>query len=458
MNIFRLSLRNMTSRPLSTALSLVLLTLGVGMIALLLQVNRHIEEQMQNNVRGIDMVVGAKGSPLQLILSAIYHIDVPTGNISLKEAEELKRNRLVESGIPLSYGDSYEGYRIVGTNHDYPAHYEAAPATGRLWEKSFEVTLGATVAKNLGINIGDTFTGAHGLQEGGEGHDEHPYEVVGLLGYTNSVIDQLILTATESVWEVHDHGGDEPSTEDGDDHDHDEEGHNHEGDDHDHDHEGHDHDGEGHEHHDHDGEEHDHDHEEGEHDHEGHDHAEEDEDKEITAMLVKFSNPMGLFQVPRRVNQDTNMQAAVPTYEISRLFGLMGVGVDTLTAIAIIIMAVSGLSVFISLYNALKDRQYEMALMRTHGATRWKLVWLVLQEGLLLTLSGFVLGILFSRVGLWLVSGLMEASYHYQFAVWSWVTEELWLLVAAIGIGLVASLLPAVRVFRINISKTLADG
>ena len=344
MNIFRLSLRNMTSRPLSTTLSLVLLTLGVGMIALLLQVNRHIEEQMQNNVRGIDMVVGAKGSPLQLILSAVYHIDVPTGNISLKEANELKKNRLVESGVPLSYGDTYQGYRIVGTNYDYPALYEAAVSTGRLWEKSFEVTVGATVAKNLGLSIGDSFTGAHGLSEGGEAHGDHPYEVVGLFNYSNSVIDQLILTPTESVWEVHDHGHEEESQtakDDEDDHDH--EG---KGEDHDHDHEGEDHDHEGEDHdHDHEGDDHDHDHEE-------HDHADHEEDKEITAMLVKFSNPMGLFQLPRRVNQDTNMQAAVPAYEINRLFGLMGVGVDTLTAIAFIIMAVSGLSVFISLYNA----------------------------------------------------------------------------------------------------------
>ena len=414
----------MTSRPLSTTLSLILLTLGVGMITLLLQVNRHIQEQMANNVRGIDMVVGAKGSPLQLILSAVYHIDAPTGNISLHEAEALKKNRLVSSAIPLSYGDSYRGYRIVGSNHDYPALYKATVREGKLWQATFDVTIGATVAQNLNLKIGDTFSGAHGLLEGGESHDEHAYEVVGILDYSNSVLDQLILTATESVWEVHDHGHEEED-------DREEEG--------DHDHE------EG---------EHDHD-EEGEHDeHAGHDH---DEDKEITAMLVKFRSPMGIIQLPRMVNTETNMQAAVPSYEISRLFGLMGVGIDTLSAIALIIMIVSGLSVFISLYNALKDRQYEMALMRTYGATRWQLVWLVLQEGLLLTFSGFIFGIIFSRLGLLLVSGMMSSSYHYEFSGWIWVTEEAWLLVIALAIGLLASLIPAIRVFRINISQTLAD-
>ena len=135
----------------------------------------------------------------------------------------------------------------------------------------------------------------------------------------------------------------------------------------------------------------------------------------------------------------------------------MGVGLNTLNAIALVIMIVSGFSVFISLYNALKDRQYEMALMRTYGATRSQLVWLVLQEGVLLTLVGFLLGLLFSRIGLWLVSGLMEASYHYAFTGWTWLAEESWLLAITLAIGCVASLLPAIQVFRINISKTLAD-
>jgi putative ABC transport system permease protein len=411
MNIFRLSLRNMTSRPLGTALSLVLLTLGVGMIALLLQVMRHVQQQMENNVRGIDMVVGAKGSPLQLILSAVYHIDAPTGNISRQEAEQLRKNRLVASGIPLSYGDSHRGYRIVGTSHQYPELYQAQVASGRLWQEPFEVTVGATVANKLNLNLNDRFEGAHGLTERGQTHEEHAYQVVGIFDYSNSVLDQLILTATESVWEAHHHEEEATATSPKN------ESHTHE---------------------------------------EGEDYGHE-EAREITALLVKFRSPMGMIQLPRRVNEDTNMQAAVPAYEISRLFSLMGVGVDTLSTIALVIMAVSGLSVFISLYNALKDRQYEMALMRTYGASRWQLVGLVLQEGLLLTLIGFLLGIVVSRLGLWLLSGLMEANYHYSFSAWGWMAEEWWLLASALAIGLLASLLPAIRVFRINISKILAD-
>jgi len=157
------------------------------------------------------------------------------------------------------------------------------------------------------------------------------------------------------------------------------------------------------------------------------------------------------------VNENTNMQAALPSYEIYRLFGLMGVGIDTLTSIAIIIMIVSGLSVFISLYNALKDRKYEMALMRTYGSSRWQLVWLVLQESLILTFTGYLLGVVFSRIGLWVVSELMNENYHYEFTNWNWIATESWLLFTALAIGFVSSILPAIHVFKINISKTLAN-
>lgn len=417
MNIVRLSFRKMTSRPLNTALSLLLLSMGVGMISLLLQVNSHFQQQMQANVRGINMVVGAKGSPLQLILSAVYHIDAPTGNISMREAFKLKNNALVEYGIPLSYGDSYKGFRIVGSTHEYPELYDVSVSEGRLWNKPFEVTIGASVSGKLGLDIGDEFIGQHGLTHQGADHDEFPYRVVGIMGNSNSVMDQLILTATESVWAVHHHVQNDQSTAAASDHDH-----NH--------------------HHDHD-----------------HVHGTElqDEDREITALLVKFRNPIGMIQLPRMVNEQTNLQAAVPVYELHRLFKLTGVGIDMFSAIAFILIIVSGLSLFISLLNAMKSRQYEMALMRTYGASRMQLVWLVVQEALLLSIAGYLLGIVFSRLGLFFVSKLIIDNYHYSFASWNWLMEETWLLLITIAIGLLAALIPAIRVYRIRISKTLAN-
>ena len=207
MNLATLSASYLRARPLQTLLSLMLLALGVGTIVLLILVTSQLEERMHRDARGIDLVVGAKGSPMQLILSGIYHLDAPTGNIPLASAGELAKNRLVRKAIPLALGDSWKGYRIVGAPHDYPALYDAKPAAGRLWEKPMEAVLGAEVAARTGVPVGGTFVGAHGIGGEGQEHAEQPYTVVGVLEKTGSVLDRLVLTGIESVWEVHHDAG-----------------------------------------------------------------------------------------------------------------------------------------------------------------------------------------------------------------------------------------------------------
>jgi putative ABC transport system permease protein len=203
-NIFKLSIKNIFNKPLSSTISLALLILGIGIISLLLQLNSLIKNQMNNNLKGIDMVVGAKGSPLQLILSSVYHVDSPTGNISYKEADEISKNKMVGSSIKLLYGDNYKGFRIVGAEKKYIELYGAVFKKGNEWNKPFEVVVGSKVSKELKINLGDEFVSSHGLRENGESHDHKSFKVVGLLEPSNSVIDQLIITSPTSVWNIHD--------------------------------------------------------------------------------------------------------------------------------------------------------------------------------------------------------------------------------------------------------------
>lgn len=430
MTIFLLSIKNIVSKPLSTGLSLILLALGVGLISLMLHIDRHLQAQMSNNIRGIDMVVGAKGSPLQLILSAVFQVDVPTGNIQLSEARTLQKNRLVEYGIPLSYGDSYESFRIVGTTDKYPEIYAMEMAEGRLWTSSLEVSIGATVAEKTGLKVGDTFLGSHGLSEGGHVHEDQSYVVRGIFHPSGSVIDQLILTGLESVWDIHDNHSDHRS--------------------------GAGHQEEDHAHHSQEanaeavpGDEHE--------DHEGHSHDTDEEGREITAMLVKFRNPMGMVQLPRMINEKTNMQAALPNYELLKLFSLMGIATTTLNVVAFIVILVSGISVFISLYLSLKGRTYEMALLRTYGASRAQLLGMVFQEGLLVAFSGFLLGILFSRIGLFIISILLKSDYRYGFAEMGLIKGEGYLFLITLCIGFFAALIPAITVVKIDLSKSLSD-
>ena len=404
MNINRLSWINIIRNPFNTMLSLLLMAFGVGIISLLLLLNKSVEEKLQRNLNGIDMVIGAKGSPLQLILSSIYHIDNPTGNILLEEVNKIKSNPMVESTIPLSFGDSYKGFRIVGTTHAYPKLFQVNFQAGKLWDKSMQVVIGSDIVEACQLKMGSTFYSSHGLVEGGEIHNKHAFKVVGILDKSNTIIDQLILTNSESIKAVHNH----------------KKGSNHT--------------------------------------HEGvAGSCSDDHSEMITAMLVKFRSPVGFISLPRQVNETTNLQAAVPAFEISRLISLLGLGVRSINMIAFFIIIVSGLSIFISLYNSLKRRRYELALMRVHGATRFQLVKLVFQEGMLISILGLFLGILFSRLILYVISLFIHHNYSFYSIQLGLIKEELWLFPIALFVGFIASLIPIIQAYYINIPKTLSN-
>ncbi|PTB96047.1 hypothetical protein C9994_09030 [Marivirga lumbricoides] len=426
MNFFLLVIKNISHKPLNSFLCILLVALGVGIISLLSHAQIQISDTLSKTAQRTDIVVGAKGSPLQLILSAIFHVDSPTGNIPLKEAQKLSKNPLVEQTIPLSYGDNYGGYRIVGTEYPYLDLYEATIMKGELWSKAFDAVIGLEVAKQLNLKVGDSFASAHGLMEGGEAHDEHMYKVTGILNRSNSVVDRLILTSLESIWQAHDGHSDPESDSEENEEDH----------------------------HDHDqNEEH-----QSTHQAESHGHRHE-EDKAITALLVSVRNPLGLMQIPQQINENTQMQAAFPTFKVNRLLKLSESAVQMIKLIAYLIITVAGISVFISLYNNLKDRKEEMALMRIYGAKRLQLGGILLLEALLLVLVGFICGLLISRMGLLFINFYLGSAFSSTRSTVSLIIlQEVWLLLIAIIIAIIAAIIPAFNAFNLNISKTLKNG
>ena len=471
--IGKLAYKNLWFKPLNTILSLVLLTASVAIISLLILLQEQFEKQFSSNIDGVDLVLGAQGSPLQLILSSVYQVDSPTGNINYEEAQTWMNHPFVETAIPLAFGDNYRGFRIVGTTPDYLSKYQAKLEQGQLFEKNFEVVIGSEIAKKLSLKIGDKFFGTHGDSEEGDVHDEYAYVVVGIASPTGKVIDNLILCKLESVWQMHsghDHGAEAHSEVDNPPHG--EEGHIHiEGDEHDHDKvaENPAHGEEGHVHEE--GEEHVHDencnHEEvlknPAHGEEGHVHEEGDEhvhaeEKEITAVLIKFKNKMGIISWPRMIAQNTKMQAALPAIEINRLFSLFGIGLQALQYLAYGIMLISGISIFIALYNRLKERKYEFALLRVSGASRFQMLQLVLIESVLLCVVGFIFGTLLGRFSLIMISNTTDEQFKMSFDPKTilWEKEGLLFLVT-IFVGIIAALIPAIKAYRLNISKTLAN-
>lgn len=427
--IAKLAWKNLWFKPLNTVLSVILLTASVAIITLLILLQNQFDKKFNKTIDGIDMVLGAHGSPLQVLLSSVYHIDAPTGNIDYEEAQKWMQNPFVKEAIPLSFGDNYKGYKILGTTENYIVKYQGNYAQGTIFKNPLEVVLGGELAANLNIKIGDVFLGSHGDNEHGEIHENSEYKVVGILEINGSVLDNLIISDLETVWKVHDH---ESGHAHGDATEHGTDTHDH---DHDHDH----------------AHDHDHDHV---HDHDIH----EKEAKQITAVILSFKNKMALFSWPRLITENTKMQPVLPALEINRLINMFGIGIDTLTFLAYGIMLLSGISIFIALYNRLKERKYEFALLRISGANPFELFGLVLIESILLCLVGFVFGTIFGRIALYFISISSQDEFKMSFnpleVIWN---TELYLLSLTLFVGFISALIPAIKAYKLNISKTLAN-
>ena len=204
MSLVRLAWRYLWAEPLTAGLNLLLLSLGLGAVTFVLLVSEQIDSGVRRDLAGIDLVVGAKGSPMQIMLAGVFHLDVPTGNIPLATVDALRANRLVARVVPVSLGDTLQGFRIVGTTADYLDLYRSRLKAGRGWTQPMEAVLGADAARATGLQPGDHFAGSHGLGEAGEAHAHHDYTVVGVLAATGGVLDRLVLTDLGSVWAVHD--------------------------------------------------------------------------------------------------------------------------------------------------------------------------------------------------------------------------------------------------------------
>lgn len=391
--IFKLVWKNIWHKPLHTSLNILLLSSSVAIISLLILLQNQFENQFSKNLDNIDMVLGAQGSPLQLILSAIYQIDSPTGNINYEEAKPWINHPFVKKAIPLAFGDNYLGYKIVGTTPNYVTHFEGKIIEGKMFTQDFEVVLGYDIAEKLGLKIGGTFYGAHGDSAEGHVHENHPYKIVGIASKTNKVLDNLILCTIPSVWKVHEEMGETPV-----------------------------------------------------------------EEREITAVLIKFKSKMAFITWPRLIPQNTKMQGALPTLEINRLFALFGIGLSALQYLAIGILIISGLSIFITLYNKLKERQPEFALMRISGAKKMLLFLVLVLESLFLCLIGFIVGTLIGRIALYFISIHTENEFKMAFDHMKILWEnELLLLGGVLFIGIISALIPAIKAYKINIIKTLTN-
>ena len=375
-------------------MSILLMILGVTIITLSVLVNQITKNTFTKNNPNLDVVVGAKGSPLQLVLSSIHHIDIPTGNISYKNAKKIMKHPAIKFGVPISLGDNFQNYRIVGTDKKFLKLYDAELEIGSMWEKPMQSVIGSNVANFTKLKIDKFFVGSHGLIDTGDIHSEQPYKVVGILKKTGTILDNLIITSLDSVWNLHSNQNDILKNSDS---------------------------------------------------------------LEVTALLLKYKNKTSVFSFPRLINKNTSMQAASPNLEISKLFKLTGEAHKIINYLSIIIVSLSFAGILFTLLNNINERKYDLAILRTLGFTRERIFSIILIEGMTISILGSFIGLIlggivykciefFSLLGRNIVTGQLNFIYEIL---------TIWFVILIISF--LTCLIPGIKVYKQNIRNTLLN-
>lgn len=446
MNDINFIYHSLKSRWLNSSLSIFLTAFGLAIAIIINQFSYHFDNRLKNDGKNIDIVIGAKGSPLQLVLSTVYHIDIPTGNISYNKAKKYLNSPQIEYSIPLALGDNWNGYRIVGTNYDYIKHYKGELIDGREWNKNFEIVAGSSVK----IEINDEIKGAHGLIDTGLVHSDEKYKVVGVLKPTGTVIDRLLFTSLNSVLEIHNlHHLDEKD------------------------------------HHEHHNEESikDHNEESIKDHHERHkeesikkdnhyidDHSKNDQkhkhaqkkttdvfdEQNITAFLIKTNNPIANINLPRLINKESSIQAANPAFEITRLSSMLGIGSKGFKFLSIILIIIAALSVFSGLAGNLENRLKDLAVLRAIGYTKQRIFKIITLEGGIITLTGIIVGISISLISFNILATSITPLSMTKISFT--LTKDFFLIVLLVLLsGIFAAVFPAYRGSKISVAKQLSE-
>jgi len=416
MSLWHIAWGYLWNRKFTSTLTILSVALGVGLIYAVLTLREETRKRFEEEGQSFDIVVGAKGSPLQLVLSALYFMDAPTGNIQLADYEAIKKNEDVAAAFPISMGDTYRGFRIVGTITDLFSYTWTNPvsgekrkpfnlAEGRLFEKPMEAVLGSAVARAEQLQLGDSFIGAHGFIELPDGvredHAENPYTVVGILQPSGSPNDRAIFADLASVWDVHAQKHAAPDRH-----------------------------GQG-----------------------------QDAPLEVTAVLVSLQSPTLRFQFVEFVNDTYNAMATIPINQIQNLYAsLLGTAKSVLLAVGYLVVVISAISILIGLYLSILQRRRDLAIMRALGASAYEIVGSVLIEAFLVTLLGVVAGWFVGNIATLAVGLYLTRQYGLTIDVFTMLTNEQIVAFSIVGlVGIIAGIAPAWQAYRTDVARDLAE-
>lgn len=417
--MFTLAVKSLRNRRFTTVLTIASIALSVTLLLGVERIRKEARSSFTNTISGTDLVVGARSGPVQLLLYSVFRIGNATNNISWESYKEIAGNPNVKWTIPISLGDSHQGYRVMGTNTDYFEFFRFSGgrhlklAEGTRFQGVFDAVLGAEVAEKLNYGVGDPIIIAHGAGKVSfVEHDDKPFKVVGVLEKTGTPVDQTVHVLLEGIEAIHidwKEGAPIP----------------------------------------------------------GHSILADDvladdvlamdlSPKAITAFLVGLKSRIAAFSVQRLVNEYTRepLLAILPGVALQELWDLIGVAEKALLAVSGFVVAVGLSGMLIALMTSLDERRREMAILRSVGARPLHVFSLIVGEAALLTVTGVIVGVCLLYVLLLIGRPIILTHFGMYISIGVITIHELSLITLVCLSGFVIGVIPGYRIYRYS----LADG
>jgi len=412
--MFALAIKSFRNRKFTTTLTIVAISLSVTLLLGVERIRKEARASFTNTISGTDLIVGARSGPVQLLLYAVFHIGNATNNISWESYQEIARNPSIKWTIPISLGDSHQGYRVMGTNSDYFKFFRFAGgrqlemANGRIFEDVFDAVLGAEVAEALGYRIDNPIIIAHGAGKVSFiKHDDKPFKVVGILKKTGTPVDQTVHVRLEGIEAIHidwKDGAPIPGQS-----------------------------------------------------------ISSDRvltmdlsPKAVTAFLIGLKSRIKAFGVQRYVNEYPRepLLAILPGVALQELWDLIGVAEKALLAVSAFVVVVGLSGMLIALMTSLSERRREMAILRSVGARPLHVFSLIVGESAMLTMAGVIAGVAMLYGLLFSSQSLILSKFGFFIAISGLSTYELILMGVVCLAGFLIGIIPGYQIYRYS----LADG
>ncbi|MBF4283104.1 ABC transporter permease [Vibrio anguillarum] len=411
--ITNLAWKSVLNRKTTALLSILTVAISVILLMGVERIRTQAKESFANTISGTDLIVGGRSGQVNLLLYSVFRIGNATNNIDWKSYQAFSEHRSVKWAIPISLGDSHQGFRVMGTNHHYFEHFKHGskqPLTfsqGTDFHGLFETVLGSDVAETLGYHIGSDIIIAHGISDVGfSRHDNLPFKVVGILAPTGTPVDKTVHVSLEAIeaihvgWESGAHLGNSPSKEQLEQHNF--------------------------------------------------------QPKQITAMLIGLKSRIQTFALQREINnyRQEPLSAIMPGVALQELWGMMSIAEQALMAVSVFVVAAGLLGMLSSLLTSLQERRREMAILRAMGAQPKHIFALLISEATTLTFIGICVGL----AGLYSLLALAQPfiAQHYGIQITlSTLSSYEWQLLAYVQLaGIIIGVIPALRAYR----QSLSDG